>query len=124
MIQEKEKASECYLGHLDRLFSKLDVSGDGLINREEFEVALEEPRVRHWFGALEIDVSDVPKLFLMLDDGDGQISRGEFIYGLKKVKGAAQSIDLLYLTKEMLRIGKHVGYHRSGSFDFLKDGGG
>merc|ERR1712060_150044 len=76
------------------------------------------PRVRHWFGALEIDVSDVPKLFLMLDDGDGQISKEEFIYGLKKVKGVAQSIDLLALTKECQRMGKTMGLERRQTFDF------
>merc|ERR1719382_1383103 len=29
MIQEKQKASEAYLRHLDQLFTKLDKSGDG-----------------------------------------------------------------------------------------------
>merc|ERR1719512_294767 len=32
MIQEKQKASEAYLRHLDRLFSDLDESGDGQIS--------------------------------------------------------------------------------------------
>merc|ERR1719221_602760 len=109
MIQEKTKATEVYVKQLDRLFTSLDGTGDGTITREEFDAALRQPRVRHWFGALEIDVSDVPKLFLMLDDGDGQISKEEFISGLKKVKGTARSIDLLQLTKECQRIGRSMG---------------
>merc|ERR1719189_1666975 len=92
MIQEKRKAAEDYLRHLDNLFANLDESGDGQISREEFDATLQQPRVRHWFAALEIDVSDGPKLFQILDDGDGQISKEEFMTGLKRVKGAAQSI--------------------------------
>merc|ERR1719277_2444482 len=115
MIQEKQKASENYLAHLDCLFSSLDEPGDGQISREEFDVALQQPRVRHWFGALEIDVSDVPKLYLMLDDGDGHISKEEFIEGLKKIKGPAQSIDLLLLQKECRKIGRQVGFARGST---------
>lgn len=104
MIQEKEKASVAYLKHLDKLFSNMDESGDGKISRQEFHLALENPRVKHWFGALEIDVSDAPRVFEMLDDGDGEIDKEEFIAGLKKVKGAAQSIDMLALRKDLQRM--------------------
>merc|ERR1719189_3113084 len=93
MIQEKRKASESYLRHIDNLFTLLDESGDGYISRDEFDSALQQPRVRHWFAALEVDVSDVPKLFQMLEDGDGQVSKEDFIDGLKRVKGAAQSSE-------------------------------
>merc|ERR1712066_1112792 len=108
MIHEKAKASEAYLRHVDNLFTNLDESGDGNISREEFEVALQQPRVRHWFAALDIDVSDLPKLFMMLDDGDGEISKDEFVWGLKKVKGNAQAIDLLALNIDMQRVKKAV----------------
>lgn len=111
MIQEKQKASEAYLKHLGNLFTDLDESGDGQISKEEFEAALLQPRIRHWFAALEIDVSDLPKLFMMLDDGDGQISKEEFLGGLKKVKGPALSIDMLALTKEVQRVSKHINFH-------------
>ena len=104
MIAEKTKSSEVYLKHLDSLFTVLDDSGDGIIVREEFEVALEQPRVRHWFGALEIDVSDVPRVFQLLDDGDGETSKEEFITGLKKLRGVAQSIDMTRVVKDLERI--------------------
>merc|ERR1712012_1182071 len=92
MLQEKARADEMFLEHLDKLFIRLDESGDGMISRDEFEEAMLKPRVKELFAALEIDVSDLPKLTHILDDGDGLISRNEFIAGLKKVKGAARSI--------------------------------
>merc|ERR1719330_1123281 len=87
MIQEKRKASEAYLRHLDNLFSILDESCDGLISLVELQDALKDQRVVHWFSALEIDVSDISRLFKILDKGRGVISKEDFIDGLRKVKG-------------------------------------
>jgi len=116
MIQEKKQAGEAYINNLHSLFTSLDESGDGSITREEFDAALAQPRVRHWFAALEIDVSDVPKLFAMLDNGHSMISKEEFILGLKKVKGAAQAIDVLALTKECQKIGRAMGVEDRPAF--------
>lgn len=104
MVKEREKACKVYLRHLDRLYTNLDNDGDGRLTKEEFNVGLEQPRVKHYFGSLDIDVSDVPTLFQILDDGDGTISRKEFIEGLKRVRGAAQSLDLLALKKDVERL--------------------
>jgi len=54
----------------------------------------------HLFGALEIDCSDVPKLFEMLDSGNGTVNREEFIRGLKKLRGAAHSIDMITVMRD------------------------
>merc|ERR1719221_2601377 len=104
MIQEKQKASEAYLKHLDKLFTSLDESCDGLISREEFDAALKQPRVKYWFGALGVDVSDVPKLFLMLDNGRGQISKQEFIDGLKRAGGAVQHMDIVAIKHDLKQL--------------------
>merc|ERR1740121_1964554 len=104
MIQEKQKASEAYLKHLDKLFTSLDESCDGLITREEFDAALKQPRVKYWFGALGVDVSDVPKLFLMLDNGRGQISKQEFIDGLKRAGGAVQVMDIVAIKHDLKQL--------------------
>merc|ERR1712039_261159 len=86
-----------------------DENGAGVIMRDEFEVALQQPRVRNWFGALEIDVSDVPKVFELLDDGNGEIDKTQFITGLRKLKGTAQSIDMIRVVKELERIRATLG---------------
>ena len=46
MIQEKQKAGVAYPKHLDKLFTNMDESGDGLITREEFDRTIMNPRVR------------------------------------------------------------------------------
>merc|ERR1719401_1523387 len=119
MIKEKERASHNFLCHLGSLFQELDTGKDGKISWQEFESALAQPRVRHWFAALEIDVSNLPFLFEILDDGDAEISQSEFIAGLKKVKGPAQSIDLLALMKEVQRLKAHIALDRTLKVDTL-----
>merc|ERR1740121_2639274 len=109
MIADKAKANEVYLKHLDNLFAELDENGAGVILREEFEVALQQPRVRHWFAALEIDVSDIPKIFELLDNGHGEIDKADFITGLRKLKGVAQSLDMIRVVKDLERIRAVLG---------------
>merc|ERR1719330_700964 len=104
MIKEKEKASSTYLKHLDTLFTDLDESGDGKITHDEFDQVMVEPRFKHFFAALEIDVSDVPRVFKMLDNGDGEVTKEEFIDGLKKLKGPAQAIDMFAVAKDLKRL--------------------
>merc|ERR1712176_629357 len=85
----------------------MDESGDGLISREEFDKAMKNPRVRYWFAALEIDLTHLPRLFQMLDiEGDNTISHEEFILGIKKLKGQAQSVDVLHILKEVQKLSK------------------
>jgi len=114
MIKERARHNEDFLRHLDKLFSRLDRSGDGKISRDEFEHALSQPVVMHWFEALEIDVSDIPRVFQLLDDGQGEVGREEFITGIKRLKGGAQNIDVFSLQLDVRRLRQAVGRIRDG----------
>ncbi|CAJ1339825.1 unnamed protein product, partial [Effrenium voratum] len=59
-----------------------------------------DPRFRLWLAALDLQSSDAENLFTLLDDGDGSISYQEFIGGARRLKGTAQSIDLVTLMRE------------------------
>ena len=82
------------------LFKELDSDGSGALDKDEFTRALSDPRLRVWLAALDLQSSDAENLFNLLDDGDGSISYQEFLSGAKRLKGGAQSIDLVTLMRE------------------------
>jgi len=101
MIKEKFAAAQADMRNLEKLFSALDSSGDGLITRGEFDEVLTDSRVKTWFAAMEVDATEVSRLFDLLDDGDGEIGREEFIRGIKALKGGAKGTDMLALTRDV-----------------------
>merc|ERR1711862_884448 len=87
MIAEKKSQATAFFKNLEKLFEVLDESGDGMISLPEFESVVNDPRVRTWFDAIDVDARLATKLFAMLDDGDGHISIQEFSDGIKSIKG-------------------------------------
>ena len=81
------------------LFRELDSDGSGALDETEFKRALKDPRFKIWMAALDLQSSDAENLFKLLDDGDGEISYQEFLAGAKRLKGTAQSIDLVTLMR-------------------------
>eukprot|EP00930_Biecheleria_cincta_P029945 TRINITY_DN20777_c0_g2_i1.p1 TRINITY_DN20777_c0_g2~~TRINITY_DN20777_c0_g2_i1.p1 ORF type:complete len:616 (-),score=112.55 TRINITY_DN20777_c0_g2_i1:236-2083(-) len=94
-VQETAKHKEKYKEKLHDIFREADVSGDGVITREEFEDALENPVVLSYFGLLEIEIHEVEPLFDLLDDGDGQVTISEFCNGIMRLKGQARALDVI-----------------------------
>jgi len=101
MMREKKTASQAYMGHLQKLFQRLDASGDGVLTRDEFDEVLQDERIRVWFSALEVDFQEVEGLFDLLDDGDGEISQEEFLKGIKAMKGTARGTDMLAVSRDL-----------------------
>jgi len=108
MIREKDAASAAYIKSLDRLFDELDESGDGYITMDEFSNVMSSSRIQSWFTAMDVDVSDLKALFEMMDDGDGQIGREEFIDSVKKIHGGSKTIDMIALLQETRKLAKSV----------------
>eukprot|EP00747_Dinoflagellata_sp_TGD_P111457 gnl/TRDRNA2_/TRDRNA2_171228_c0_seq2.p1 gnl/TRDRNA2_/TRDRNA2_171228_c0~~gnl/TRDRNA2_/TRDRNA2_171228_c0_seq2.p1 ORF type:complete len:628 (+),score=89.59 gnl/TRDRNA2_/TRDRNA2_171228_c0_seq2:61-1944(+) len=94
---------------LQQLFSAMDSSGDGLVSREEFKSLMSNPRVHLWLEHLQVDSSDLDKLFDFLDDGDGNIEAKEFINGLQDMKGQASRMDVVHLRKLIMQINSRDG---------------
>jgi hypothetical protein len=47
---------------------------------------------------LDIDLEDLPDIFEILDDGDGQVDQNEFCYGLMSMQGPAMSCEMMRAT--------------------------
>ncbi|CAE7264034.1 para [Symbiodinium natans] len=95
LLLEKQKAEEKYLKNVAKIFQALDTSGDGLLSWAEFEVLLQDHKLKFLLDKLEIAAGDLKTLFDLLDDtGDGEISVPEFIEGVTRFKGTARSLDI------------------------------
>jgi len=108
MINERKSSAKAMLKNLGHLFEALDISGDGLLTPDEFAAVLQDKRVKTWFSAIEIDAEDVQGLFELLDDGDGYVTRDEFIKGIKAIKGTAKSSDMVVLLDKTHKLRESV----------------
>eukprot|EP00927_Polykrikos_kofoidii_P018570 TRINITY_DN18612_c0_g1_i4.p1 TRINITY_DN18612_c0_g1~~TRINITY_DN18612_c0_g1_i4.p1 ORF type:complete len:588 (-),score=81.57 TRINITY_DN18612_c0_g1_i4:101-1654(-) len=97
MLTQKIRAKEEYARKLRVLFMQLDMSGDGNVTWDEFCDALSDASVKAWMNALELEPGDMRGLFMLLDDGDGQIDIEEFILGASRLKGPAKGIDMAHV---------------------------
>jgi len=108
MVRERAKKTKRLKQDLNALFDKADTSGDGRLDMEELEGVLAHPKVRLWLGELGVDASDAQLLFELIDDGDGEIQRDEFVDGMTRLKGEARAQDLLPVQTNCCRILGHT----------------
>merc|ERR1712129_113867 len=73
----------------------MGMTGDGSMALEELEALLSHPKVVLWLRELGIVAEDAHMLFDILDDGDGNITKKEFVNGVSKLKGEARAQDLV-----------------------------
>eukprot|EP00434_Breviolum_minutum_P030506 symbB.v1.2.026978.t1/scaffold2687.1/size73039/8 len=114
VIERLQKKAE-YVEKLEKVFTKLDESGEGLITEAHLNQMLLDPKVKAYFQTLDVDVHEGTALFHILDNGDGEVTLDEFINGILRCKGPARAIDQLamhadvrQLTKKLLRLERAV----------------
>eukprot|EP00927_Polykrikos_kofoidii_P058946 TRINITY_DN5385_c0_g1_i1.p1 TRINITY_DN5385_c0_g1~~TRINITY_DN5385_c0_g1_i1.p1 ORF type:complete len:591 (+),score=91.42 TRINITY_DN5385_c0_g1_i1:112-1884(+) len=106
MVKEKAALAKFHLKHLDSLFEVIDESNDGYLSLEELSACLDDKIVKAWFAAMDVDTRDVTQVFQVIDNGDGLVSRKEFIEGMKRMKGPATNTGLLEVTQICRRLEK------------------
>jgi len=93
-FKQKERDIAMYTRKVRRLFKEMDVSGDGVINYEEFSTLVKSPMLKFWMSQLELEYHDLMSLFEFLDNGDGEITLFEFIEGAARLRGSAKALDI------------------------------
>eukprot|EP00747_Dinoflagellata_sp_TGD_P014847 gnl/TRDRNA2_/TRDRNA2_123781_c0_seq1.p1 gnl/TRDRNA2_/TRDRNA2_123781_c0~~gnl/TRDRNA2_/TRDRNA2_123781_c0_seq1.p1 ORF type:complete len:226 (+),score=36.95 gnl/TRDRNA2_/TRDRNA2_123781_c0_seq1:3-680(+) len=93
------------VNQLRELFMLADTDDSGMISWDEFNTAVENPKLANYFKGLELDISEARGLFSLLDvENTGQINGEEFVYGCLRLRGMAKAIDLatlMYYNKRM-----------------------
>jgi voltage-gated sodium channel len=86
---------------LEDMFAELDKDDSGMLSKQEFaESVLDDMVFIHQLKTLDIELEELPDVFEILDDGDGEVSTQEFCDGLMRMQGNAMSKDMLKATKK------------------------
>jgi len=97
MLMQKERAIKVHTKKMVELFSHADTDGNGALDREEFNAAMNDDSIRAWLSSMGLDVDDVDNLFTLMDDGDEELTAEEVMKGVSRLKGPARSIDMVTL---------------------------
>lgn len=83
------------------LINRADSSGEGRLDKEEFETVVNDKSTKHWLGAMELSIRDTDRVWNLLDDGDGCVDIDELCAGFGRFKGPAKALDLIHLTNDV-----------------------
>jgi len=108
MIMQRKRAQEDYARKLRALFSYVDSSGDGRVSWDEFNILIDDPHLKTWMSALELDPHDLEGLFRLIGTGAGEIAVDEFVHGASLLKGSARAIDMAHVLAKVKRIEQKI----------------
>merc|ERR1740129_1061003 len=106
VVAEMQHKRAALMSKLSDFFRVADQSGDGLVDRDEIEEMLKNPKVRMWLQSLDLQVHEYVALFKLIDNGSGFICFAEFMTGVQRLKGHARSIDMIGVALDVTRL-KH-----------------
>lgn len=104
MIMQKNRQIAKNVEKMQQLFEEADESGDGYLSANEFVEVMNDPRVKSWLSAMDLDVRDAESMFALVDDGDRKVSAYELVAGFGRLKGGAKSLDMNTLLQQCSRI--------------------
>jgi len=86
---------------LDAYFTAIDTDESGVIDREEMERAMQKPNIIRAFMELDMPIASIHELMQSLDkDGNGEVTRHEFIEGIMRLRGESDPRETAKLILE------------------------
>jgi len=102
MMHEALEGKKQYLQTLRTIFEEMDDDGGGTISLPEFEEGLNDEKVKAFFSALKLDVTDARSFFKLFDkEQEDQITLDEFLEGCYKLQGYSRSLDTRQLQRQL-----------------------
>lgn len=96
---QKEACSKIY-----EVFQSLDNNGDGMLEKEEFLLAIRQAEVARYLHQIGLDMRQAENLFSILDfDESGSLDAQEFVGGVMKAIGPGRAKDVLALQCDLWR---------------------
>jgi hypothetical protein len=96
VIQAEMEETDRFLHDMHDIFTEANTRGSEELSFEELSAYLSNERVVSYMATHQIDVSDIPLMFKILDsDGTGEIQMQEWLVGCMRLKGSAKCLDIL-----------------------------
>jgi hypothetical protein len=107
---EKRRSDLADAAALSELFKKMDVSGDGYLSAEEFEVQIRDGKVRGYLESMDIDVKDASVFYNCLLEicGQNELAIDDFVEHCTRMKGNATATDVAQLSMELKMLRREV----------------
>jgi len=128
MAQLKHLEHVKTMQELRDIFLDMDDDGSGTLSQKEFTDVLDDIAFIRKIKMMDIDLEELPDIFEILDDGDGQVSMDEFCMGLMRMQGVAMSRDTLKATQRLKKINEGfqeisglMATYSEDTFDKLED---
>lgn len=128
----KEKQSEIearrkqdFITFLQQSFEKADADGNGVLDHEEFDELIMDPKVLDKMEALgiEIPIEDLRQAFDMLDiDESGELTIQEFIEGVSQLQESLNTRHVVSLDYSLQRVQKKVSKKIDSLEETIKEG--
>mmetsp|Transcript_3510 Transcript_3510/g.10755 ORF Transcript_3510/g.10755 Transcript_3510/m.10755 type:complete len:658 (+) Transcript_3510:110-2083(+) len=105
MIERETSKRKSMLRKLRNLLAEADADGSGTITWEEFDRFTQNPHIKMYLSAHEIDITQAHEIFDLIDRNRvGEVIIDEFVLSFLEFKGAAKGADVVILRNDVNKI--------------------
>mmetsp|Transcript_72492 Transcript_72492/g.162866 ORF Transcript_72492/g.162866 Transcript_72492/m.162866 type:complete len:197 (-) Transcript_72492:75-665(-) len=109
MIAQRQRDAAKHMRKMKLLFQEADDSGDGYLTFSEFQEVMQDPRIKSWLAAMDLDVNDIELVWDLVDNGlgadqDHRINAEELSRGFQRLKGNARSLDINGVARQLRHV--------------------
>jgi hypothetical protein len=110
LLLQKDRETKWIKRKMTALFDLADTSHDGVVDKDELQIILENDQIRKWLATQGLATSDehISNFCDLLCENKEELTLEDFLRGVDRLKGAARSMDLAMLSSQQIRLEKRV----------------